>query len=155
MAKIELSNGKPVTPEHKEIDPATGQQKGYVVLTAEERAKGFVRPVRHKYVHIGVRSKYPLRDLTPEEQADPLRGGQGWVKYEEYPESESPLVGKGWTKQELRSGCGTVTAMADALAETYARDPKFYGMTFCCKCKMHFDVGQFIWDDGSSEVVGS
>ena len=29
----------------------SGQQKNYVVLTAEERAKGFVRPVRRKYIH--------------------------------------------------------------------------------------------------------
>lgn len=30
---------------------ADGQQQGYVVLTHEERAKGFVQPVRNKYVH--------------------------------------------------------------------------------------------------------
>lgn len=48
-----LTDGSPVTPDHREIDPATGMQKGYVVLSAEERAKGFVRPVRRAYVHIG------------------------------------------------------------------------------------------------------
>ena len=46
-----LTDGSPVTPDHREIDPATGMQKGYVVLSAEERAKGFVRPVRQSYVH--------------------------------------------------------------------------------------------------------
>lgn len=46
-----LTDGSPVTPDHREIDPTTGQQKGYVVLSAEERAKGFVRPVRSSYVH--------------------------------------------------------------------------------------------------------
>lgn len=46
-----LTDGRPVTPGHREIDPATGQQKGYVVLSADERAKGFVRPVRQSYVH--------------------------------------------------------------------------------------------------------
>ncbi len=46
-----LTDGSPVTPDHREIDPATGQQKGYVVLSAEERAKGFVRPVRLAYLH--------------------------------------------------------------------------------------------------------
>lgn len=46
-----LTDGSPVTPDHREIDPKTGQQKGYVVLSDEERAKGFARPVRHKYVH--------------------------------------------------------------------------------------------------------
>lgn len=51
MSNTTLTDGTPVTPDHREIDPATGQQKGYVVLSAEERAKGFVRPVRRSYVH--------------------------------------------------------------------------------------------------------
>lgn len=47
-----LVSGKPEATdpnyrEHKE----NGQQRDYVVLTAEERAKGFVRPVRRSYVH--------------------------------------------------------------------------------------------------------
>lgn len=46
-----MTDGSPETPNHREIDPVTGQQKGYVVLTAEERAKGFVRPVRRAYIH--------------------------------------------------------------------------------------------------------
>lgn len=46
-----LTDGSPVTPDHREIDPASGQQRAYVVLSAEERAKGFVRPVRRSYVH--------------------------------------------------------------------------------------------------------
>lgn len=46
-----LTDGSPVTHDHREIDTATGQQKAYVVLSAEERAKGFMRPVRRSYVH--------------------------------------------------------------------------------------------------------
>lgn len=46
-----LSDGTQIYPGHREIEPATGQQKGYVVLAEEERAKGFVRPVRATYVH--------------------------------------------------------------------------------------------------------
>jgi len=45
-----LVDGTPVTPDHKELQP-NGQQKDYVVLTAEERRKGFVRPVRQTYLH--------------------------------------------------------------------------------------------------------
>lgn len=48
---VELSGGGAVTPDHREINPESGQQKGYVVLTPDERAKGYVRPVRHSYVH--------------------------------------------------------------------------------------------------------
>lgn len=52
MSKTTLTDGSPVTPDHREIDPKTGMQKGYVVLSAEERAKGFVRPVRRTYRHL-------------------------------------------------------------------------------------------------------
>lgn len=97
-----LTDGGPVTPDHREIDPATGQQKGYVVLCPEERARGFVRPLRRVYIH-----------LT----------------------------------------CGAATKMSEALAETYARDPKFYNGTFCCACRTHFPLDQFQWEDGTP--VGS
>ncbi len=33
------------------IEPATGMQREYLALPAEEIAKGFVRPVRDTYVH--------------------------------------------------------------------------------------------------------
>ena len=31
--------------------------------------------------------------------------------------------------------------MGDALSETYARNPKFYGATYCVFCRMHRPVG--------------
>ena len=46
-----MTDGSPVTADHREIDPRTGMQKGYVALCPEERKKGFVRPVRRTYVH--------------------------------------------------------------------------------------------------------
>lgn len=98
-----LTDGSRVTPDHRDINPETGQQKAYVVLSEAERAKGFVRPVRQSYVH---------------------------------------------TK------CGFSTRMGLALAETYARDPKFYSGTFCCSCGEHFPVAEFVWD-GTDETVGS
>lgn len=48
---VMLSGGRAVDGDHRELNPATGQQKGYVVLTQAERAKGFVRPVRTAYRH--------------------------------------------------------------------------------------------------------
>lgn len=146
-----LTDGSPVTPDHREIDPATGMQKGYVVLSAEERAKGFVRPVRTRYRHVGIRPKYPLRDLTEDEKA---RNGSHYAKYEKYPDEESPLVGRCWTKAQLESGCQSVTTMGQILAETYARDPKFYGGTFCAICRTHFHLEEFVWE-GTTEQVGS
>ena len=51
MSDRTLTDGSPVTADHTEINPATGQQKGYVVLSEVERAKGFIRPVRRAYIH--------------------------------------------------------------------------------------------------------
>lgn len=76
----------------------------------------------------------------------------GYVKYEEYPESEA-LAGRFWTTKLLASGCNGSTKMGRALSETYARDPKFYGATYCCNCGKHFPVEEFVWNDGQG--VGS
>lgn len=67
-----LSGGGMETPDHREINPATGMQKGYIVLSPEERAKGFVRPVRRSYVHTpcGVRTVMAL-DLAETYARDP------------------------------------------------------------------------------------
>ncbi len=80
-----------------------GQHSEYWVLSEDERAKGFIRPVREVYVH---------------------------------------------------DKCGAETRMNRAISETYARDPKFYGSTFCCHCGDHSPVAEFKWK-GSDEVVGS
>jgi hypothetical protein len=92
------------------VDPATGQQRLYWVLSDEERAKGFVRPVRRSYVHA----------------------------------------------KEL-GGCGAVTTMGQAIAETYAVDPKAYSGTLCASCGAHFPVGengQFKWDGAYDPATG-
>lgn len=46
----ELSGGGAVTEDHRDLRES-GQQKGYVVLSPAERAKGFVRPFRDAYRH--------------------------------------------------------------------------------------------------------
>lgn len=85
------------------VDPADGgpveQADTYLVLSEAERAKGFVRPVRHSYWH---------------------------------------------------TVCGHVTTMSVDIAETYARDPGFYGGTYCATCRQHRPVGpegEFYWCD--------
>lgn len=82
----------------------TPQAEAYLVLSEEERAKGFVRPVRTSYTH---------------------------------------------------STCHISTRMSLPLAETYARNPKFYGATYCVGCGMHLPVGEFTWDNSDGSVVGS
>lgn len=87
-------------PRLEQIGP-DGQQQTHVVLSEEERARGFIRPVRRSYVH---------------------------------------------TK------CGILTTMGQAIAETYAANPLFYGRTYCAGCANYFPVGEdgeFVWaDDG-------
>jgi hypothetical protein len=76
------------------------QNKVYLVLSADDLAKGFVKPFRSSYKH-----------LT----------------------------------------CSTTTKMAHEIAATYARDPWFYGSTYCVHCCMHRPLSEFIWEpDGES-----
>lgn len=79
---------------------ANGQQETYLILSEEERAKGFVMPVHRSYTHLK---------------------------------------------------CGGVTTMGLALCETYARNPKFYGGTFCSICGTHFPLRHF--DKEKDDVV--
>jgi hypothetical protein len=108
MSDQVLVSGAPVPSDrsHTEINPATGMQRDYVVLTPEERTKGFVKPLRRSYVHA-----YP-------------------------------------SEIDRKVGCGGETTMGLAIAETYARNPRFYSGTFCVHCRAHFPLNQFIWDGG-------
>lgn len=142
-------------------DNPVPQNEVYLILSEEERAKGFVRPVRNAYVHIGRKTDLrggTIEPLPPEEAK--RYGSKEYVFFLRYPESESPLVGRALTQEEADNigkyvgGCGTVTRMAKDISETYARNPKFYGATYCIKCKKHLPVDEFIWD-GTNEKVGS
>jgi hypothetical protein len=122
---------------------ANGQNEAYLVLSEEERAKGYARPVRRSYVHVGrspVCGKGNPKSVSDLFCAsDPGHDGE---------------CGPLWNSGAAHRGCGTLTTMGQAIAETYARDPKFYGATFCCGCGKHLPVGEFKWD-GTDEVVGS
>jgi hypothetical protein len=152
------TDGSPVGDDRREFRP-DDQHKGGVMLSEEERARGFVRHVRQAYRHIGIPGpKYPLRELTTEERQ--RHGHHDYVKFEEYPEG-SPARGRFWTQERLDKigkGCGGETTVGRAIAETYARDPGFYGATFCRGCGRLLPVGvdgEFVWDDGSDQRVGT
>lgn len=149
------NSGRP--PEQDESQPTPtsekrpdGQYKDHWVLSAEERAKGFVRPVRKSYVHVGIAGpEFDLVDLTPE-QVEMF--GSEYAKYEPYPEGhKGSAEGRFWTQEQLDKvgkGCGSVTSMPIAIAETYAASPGYYGSTFCAHCGKYFPVGargEFIW----------
>lgn len=80
------------------------QAAAYLVLSEEERAKGFVRPYRDTYRHVPT--------------------------------------------------CDGVTTMGVALSETYARNPNFYGATYCVRCQRHRPVYEFVWT-ADGQAVGS
>lgn len=149
----------------------TGQHEIYLVLSEEERAKGFVRPVRTKYVHVGKIGYKPCgKNLRILKDGDELYPKYYAVMCTAKPDSEilhkngKCISGSYLTKEEYeqaeqgnyneKKGCGSLTSMGQALSETYARDPKFYGATFCVGCNKHLSVDEFIWD-GTKETVGS
>jgi hypothetical protein len=137
------------------------QNEVYLVLSEEERAKGFVRPVRTSYVHIGKKVELEggkLKKLTKKEQEK--YKDFNYYGYIKYPKERSPLVGRYLIKEEYEhigeyiGGCGFLTTMNRIIAETYARDPQFYGATYCMGCQKHLPVDEFVWD-GTNEIVGS
>jgi hypothetical protein len=131
-----------------------GQYADHWVLSKEERSKGWVRPLRLTYRHVGIRPKYELRDLTDKEKEQ--YKDEGYVKYEPYPPGSHGL-GRFWTEAQLTSGCGRTTTMPLACAETYAKQPGYYGSTFCCTCGTYPRVGadgEFVWE-GTDERVGT
>lgn len=89
-------------------------------------------------------------DKTPREQND---------TYLVLPESERA---KGFVRPfrdtyrhvECSVAPNGITKMGEALSATYARDPSFYGATYCVHCRMHKPVGEFVWDK-DLQVVGS
>jgi len=142
------------------------QNECYLILSEEERAKGFIRPYRNQYIHIGknIKSHWKsiYRILNEEEKNEHkekyvaimtvLTDEEGNFKGGAYVTQEQ--LDK-WKKGEQDGGCGGKTIMAREIAETYARNPSFYGATWCMNCKKHIDVNEFIWDDKSGETVGS
>jgi len=54
----------------------------------------------------------------------------------------------------IHTKCGAETRMGQALSETYARDPSFYGATFCVHCNKHLPVAEFTWSS-DGQIVGS
>ena len=64
-------------------------------------------------------------------------------------------LSKGYIKPYRESykhlNCGAITTMGEKIAATYARDPWFYGATYCCCCGMHRPLNEFVWiPDGES-----
>ncbi len=139
----------PKDPRLNRKDPdGSGMDEAYLVLPEKERKKGFIRPYRDKYIHVG---RNVCGKLSSNHSQIP-----------NHPELDMICVllpnHKGectaWTKKENIKGCGASTTMGRALSETYARNPKFYGATFCVTCGDHFPVSEFKWSvDG--RVVGS
>ena len=48
--------------------------------------------------------------------------------------------------------CKVNTTMSKSIAETYARNPKFYSSTFCVGCQCHLPLNEFVWKGTEIEV---
>ena len=133
-----------------------GQYKDHWVLPASERDKGFVRPVRLEYKHVGPPGPQSVLIDLAESEIEHYKQ-YGYIKFEKYLKNHH-AVGRYWTQEQIDrvgSGCNTVTTMPQDCAETYARQPGFYGSTFCVNCGEYFPVGEsgeFIWLDDETRV---
>src|SRR5436190_21817549 len=146
--KLCTTTGEPVDKVRAEQTERTGQHKGYIVLCEDERKKGFVRPYRDAYKHIGrsvcgasVESDQRLggtRRICDDPQGHDGEHGSVFRSVSQ-PEHADVL------RTHRLGGCGSVTTMGRALSETYARDPTFYGATFCVSCNKHLPVADFVW----------
>ena len=159
MDKCTVS-GKPADPDceyagvPQKEKLADGQHIDHYVLCDEDRAASYIRPLRTKYKHVGLKEPTNIRPLTDEEQE--RYAGLDYAWYEEYTSDKLPKLGKFWTLKEMErvnNGCGCETTMPIKCAETYSINPRFYSSTFCCWCKTYLPVGEngeFVWlDDGT------
>lgn len=48
--------------------------------------------------------------------------------------------------------CSQKTRISIEMAETFARDPKFYDVVYCSYCRMHRPVSEFVWSFDGFEV---
>jgi hypothetical protein len=139
------------------------QNKKYLVLSEEELAKGFIRPVRTTYVHKGRLFDKGIEMLEEPYVSD--HNGKTYVAIAAVllNEDGSRKGGAYLTQEELDQhrktggyvgGCGVETVMGLKLAQTWARDINFYGATYCCGCNKHIGVHEFLWSD-DGEMLGS
>jgi len=155
-------------------DPCLNTPKGegkqnecYLILSEEEREKGFVRPYRNRYIHVGkdIKSHWKgIHRMLKEDEVKEFIDKKYVAVMTVLTNPDGSFMGGAyvtqeeldtWKKGERIGGCGGKTIMTREIAETYAREPGFYGSTWCMNCQEHIHVGEFIWDDGSNETVGS
>lgn len=156
-SKLCTTSGAPVADVRANQKNETGQHDGYIVLCPEERAKGFVRPYRDRYEHVGRSICGKLIASAGEN----ILGGSRFICDEPHGH-EGQCVGSHRVVSQPEhadierthriGGCNGVTTMGRALSETYARDPSFYGATFCCGCNRHMPIAEFIWTADGQQV---
>lgn len=157
--KLCTTSGEPVDVVRANQTQEAGQYKSYIVLCPDERAKGFVRPYRDSYIHGGRRICGKYLHMEGNQKLGGLidvctdkPGHEG--ECIQFVTLSQPDAAQAQVRGLHPTGCGTVTTMGQALSETYARDPEFYGATFCAGCNVHLPVSEFQWT-ADGETVGS
>lgn len=69
-------------------------------------------------------------------------------QHEHHPVNLEGEVVRPYRDTYTHNTCRVATKMPVGCAETYQRNPKFYGTTFCVGCHDYFPVGEFKWNDG-------
>jgi hypothetical protein len=160
-------NGLTTDPKHEDLghgadDKPVPQNKCYLVLSDEERAKGFVRPVRSQLRARRHRGAEVSAARHHGRAGEELARRRPFVKFEPYPQPAQGLVHRALLDAERCStrvgkGCGTLTTMGRALAETYARKPASTARPTAAAAHMHRPVGadgEFVWD-GTDDAGGA
>lgn len=93
-----------------------------------------------------------MSDDPPPEDFDygeRLRDGQ----FENHPKIEEGEFEQEPRDTYIHEECGGSTTMKGELPESVARDPSYYGKTFCKTCEEYVPVEEVHWEDGEDWVV--
>lgn len=75
-------------------------------------------------------------------------------QFENYPTVDDGEFEQPVRESYVHEGCGGTTTMTGDLPESVARDPEFYGKTFCATCGVHVPVEEVHWkEDGQPWVM--
>lgn len=80
-------------------------------------------------------------------------------QYERYPDEVRPDFVQPLRDTYRHLPCGTITYInGDAIVRTYATNPGYYGATFCCECRKHLPLAEFVWEPDQvpmTEIAGT
>lgn len=116
-------------------------------LSAEDLARGFIRPLRFEVRHVGRPTPEGLRPLT---EAELARFGEPGGMYEDKGEGR----GRFWSAQMVTelTGCGKTMDIIPVIAESLARHVIAPKTLRCMNCGQLPPIRAFEWTDGGGRL---